>query len=257
MKPKNKIIKNEQEINTMRQGGKLLAQVLDEISLLIKPEINVWDLEDYFIKFCKENKAIPACKNYAPYDMVPFPTGLCISINDQSVHCFPTKGRVLKEGDVITVDTVIKYKDLHVDAAFAKGVGKISENKQNLIETSEKSMYNAISMIKSGQNMGVVSHAFEEIARQNGCDVLRDYAGHGIGYKMHEYPQVPCYGNSTEGPVLISGMTICTESLVCEGKPDLIATAGWETRMRDKKCFAQFEHTVLVTDSGYEVLTKL
>lgn len=257
MKPKNKIIKTEQEINTMRKGGKLLAQVLNEIYSLIEPQIDVWELEEHFINFCKNNNVEPSCKNYAPYDMIPFPTGLCISINDQSVHCFPTRGRTLLEGDIITVDTVIKYNNLHVDAAFARGVGKISENKRNLIETSEKSMYNAISKIKSGQNMGEVSHAFEKTAHLNGCDVLRDYAGHGIGYKMHEYPQVPCYGNPKDGPVLISGMTLCTESLVCEGKPDLIASAGWETRMRDKKCFAQFEHTVLVTDSGYEILTKL
>jgi len=127
------IIKSENEIEIMREAGSILAGILDQLKNLIKPDLDVWELEELFLKLCKENSVEPSCKGYESYGLSPFPTGLCTSINNQCVHCFPKKGVILKEGDIISVDTVIKHKGLHVDSAFACGVGKISDEKKRLI----------------------------------------------------------------------------------------------------------------------------
>jgi methionyl aminopeptidase len=249
-------IKTKEEISDMRKAGKLLATVLNKLKAMIKPGLDVIELEDAFLAFCSENKLISACKGYNPFGTSPFPTGLCISINSQSVHCFPKKGINLKSGDIITVDTVVKYNNIHVDSAFATGVGKITPKVQKLLDTSESALYNAIEEVSDGVKIGKLSNKLQKTANRAGFDVLRDYAGHGIGHEMHEWPQVLCYGNKNEGPKLKTGMTICIESLCCTGNPKVENINVWETKMKDNGLFAQFEHTVLVLDKGYEILTK-
>jgi methionyl aminopeptidase len=250
------LIKSPEQIQAMREGGKLLATVLLEIHSMIKPGVDVWDLETHFIEFCKNNNAIPACKNFtADGYLPPFPAGLCVSINNQSVHCFPIKGVTLKDGDIVTIDTVIKYKGMHVDASFAKGVGKISEKDEKLINASRVAQKNAEALVAPNVKVGVLAHTMQRYVQSQGFDVLRDYAGHGIGKAMHEAPEIPCYGDPSEGMALRPGMTICIEALVCEGKPDVNNVSEWETEMADGKKFLQFEHTILVTNDGYEVLT--
>lgn len=252
------LIKTPVQIQAMREGGKLLVEILVQLHSMIKPNLDVWELEIAFMDFCEKNNAEPACKNYtAEGYLPPFPTGLCVSINSQSVHCFPKKGVILNEGDTITVDTVIKYKGMHVDASFAKGVGKISEKDAKLINASRMGLKNTEALVGPNVKIGVLAHTMHRYVTSEGFDVLRDYAGHGIGTNMHEQPEVPCYGNQNEGLALRPGMTICIEALVCEGNPDVDNVSDWETEMNDGKKFLQFEHTILVTSEGYEILTPL
>ena len=252
------LIKTPEQINIMREGGKILADILLDLYNSSDIGTKALDLENKFLKLCEIHDVIPGCKGYtADGYMPPFPTGLCVSINDQSVHCYPKEGVVLRDGDLITIDTVIKHKGMFVDCSFAKGIGNINSQTQKLIETSRGALNEAEKITSAGVKIGLLSHTIQRYVEANGYNVLVDYAGHGIGERMHESPDVPCVGDPNEGAILKSGMTICIESLVCEGKPNVTEVSDWETKMSDGKRFLQFEHTILVTDNGYEILTPL
>lgn len=249
------LTKTTEEINIMRENGKILNSMLEKLSEQAKAGVNTMELEKEFIKMCKKEGARPACKGYAPFGMPPFPTGLCISINSDSVHCFPKKSKTLKEGDIVTIDTVIEKNGYYVDAARSKVIGKTKESRIKLVETAKLSVYNAIEKIRPGIKTGDLSNEIYTTVKKAGFDVLRDYAGHGIGKSMHEDPEIACYGKAGTGTTLEEGMTICVESLICEGNPELMYKSEWETSMRDGKDWVQFEHTVLVTKEGYEIIT--
>jgi methionyl aminopeptidase len=249
-------VKTAEEIEIMRKGGKILASILNEIKSKIKPGIDVWELEELFLNLCKKNDVTPGCKGYESYGLSPFPTGLCVSINEESVHCSPQKGRTLEDGDIISVDTVIEHKGFFVDSAFAAPVGNVSKEKIKLIETSRKALYEAISKVKHNVRIGKLSNTMQKVVEKEGFEVLKDYAGHGIGRSMHEPPEIACYGSKNKGPKLKEGMIICIESLVGSKSDMVLNTDEWDTKMKDGD-FCMFEHTVLVTKSGYEVLTEL
>lgn len=248
-------IKTPKEIETMRKAGKMLASILLELKKEIKPDLEVWKLEEKFLELCRKNKVTPSCKGYNRGGLPPFPTGLCVSINNQSVHCYPKKGAVLEEGDIISIDTVIDLYGLKVDSAFCYPVGKVSKEAENLLTTSKEALYNAISKVKNNVRIGALSEAMQETVEKAGFNVIKDYAGHGIGYSMHEEPEIPCYGSRNEGPKLKAGMIICIEALVCSGNDEVTNLNAWETKMADNGLFCIFEHTILVTKSGYEILT--
>jgi len=253
----NKInIKNQTEIEIMRKAGKILANMLIELEKDIKPGIDVWKLEEKFIEMCKKENVLPSCKGYDPGGFPPFPAGLCLSINSQSVHCYPKKGVILKEGDIVNIDTVIDMEGLKVDSAICVPVGNISQEAMDLIETTQRNLNNAISKVKDGIRVGVLSAEMQKTVEGAGFNVLKDYAGHGIGYSMHEDPEITCYGDKEDGPILEAGMTICIEALVCSGDDKVDNLNAWETNMHDGGLFCIFEHTILVTKDGYEVLTK-
>jgi methionyl aminopeptidase len=252
-----KLVKTQEQITIMREGGKILATMLGEIEAMINPGVAVMDLESKFIEMCNSFKVRPACKGYAPYFLTPFPTGLCVSINSQCVHSYPKKDTFVKNGDLITIDTVIEHKGLMVDSSFAKGAGDVDLNGLSLLDTSKQALYNAINLAIPGNRIGDLSNAMFKTAKAKGFDVLREFAGHGIGKSMHENPEIACYGKPNTGPELIPGLTICIEALVCEGKPVVVSVDDWETRMRDGKRFAQFEHTILITKGDPEILTSL
>ncbi len=253
----NKInIKTQDEIEIMRKAGKLLSDILNDLKLMIKPGLNIWDLEERFVAFCSEKNVSPACKNYAPKGYPPFPTGLCISINSQSVHCFPRKNTILKDGDIVNVDTVITLSGLNVDSAFCTCAGTPSSTVEKLMKTAKEALCRATNEVKEGIKIGVLSQTLQKTVEQAGFNVLRDYAGHGIGYHMHEEPEIPCFGGKHEGPKLKNGMTICIEALTCSGSARVENLNPWETKMADNGLFCIFEHTVLVTKKGYEILTE-
>ena len=249
------IIKTTEEIEKMRKGGQILASIFAELAQMVKAGMDTWEFEEKFLELCKKNNAKPACKGYAPWGFPPFPTGLCLGINEQAVHCFPKKGRKLKEGDVLTFDADLEYKGMYVDHAITIGIGKISEERQKLLKTTKKSLDETVKLVKPGVKTGVLSSSIQKIAEGAGFSVVRQYAGHGIGKFMHELPEIPCFGEKNEGEVLKSGMTLAIEPLVCENDYDLIHDGYWHTQTADGGDFAQFEHTVLVTDTGYEILT--
>lgn len=249
-------IKTSKEIETMRKAGKILANILFELKKEVKPGLDVWKLEEKFLQLCKQNNVTPSCKGYGKWGQPPFPTGLCVSINSQSVHCFPKKGVILKNGDIISVDTVIDLNGLKADSAFCIPVGKVSDGAEKLIKITEEALYNSISKVRNKVKVGVISEEMQNTVERAGFNVLKDYAGHGIGYSMHEEPEIACYGNKNDGPELKAGMIICIEALVCAGKDKVKNLNEWETEMADSKLFCIFEHTVLVTKDGYEILTK-
>lgn len=249
-------IKTKQQLDTMREGGKILAHILDVLKRNSIVGTDVWDLEELFLGMCQKYKVEASCKGYAPNGFPPYPTGLCLSINDESVHCYPIKGTRLNNNDLVTIDTVIKHKDMHVDSAISFGVGYLDKEKYRLLTNTEYILHEALLKIKPGVKIGLLSNTMGNLAKEAGYTVLQDYAGHGIGKKMHENPQIPCYGRRDEGPSLDAGMTLAVESLICEGNPELEHTAFWLTRTADGKNFCQAEHTVAVTAKGCELLTK-
>ncbi len=249
------LIKTKEEILFMKKLGKTLSFFFDELEKIIIPGIDSYELEKKFLELCNKEKVIPSCKGYYEGLLPPFPTGLCLSINQQSVHCFPRKGVILKDGDIVNIDTVISSNGLHVDSAHCYPVGKVPTSKLKLLETSKNALNSAISKVSNNTKIGQISHTIQKTVEKEGFNVLKDYEGHGIGYSMHEYPEIPCFGSKHDGPKLKEGMTICIESLICEGDDRVINTSEWETEMADGKCFCIFEHTVLVTKDGYEILT--
>ncbi len=252
------LIKTPEQIELMREGGKILSAILSELAENIKEGLDVWDLEVLFLQLCVKNNVRPACKGYTSDNrMPPYPTGLCTYINTQSVHCYPIKNTILKSGDILTIDTVIEYKNMYLDASFAKAIGKVDAQGQKLIDVSKNALLKSEARVADGVRIGVISNTMMNYVQSNGFDVLRDYAGHGIGTHMHEEPEVACFGYPNQGVTLKTGMTICIEALVCEGNPRVDNVSEWETKMHDNKRFLQFEHTVLVTPTGFEVLTPL
>jgi len=249
-------VKTKEEISSMRKGGAILASMLKELEKMAKPGLDVWELEKRFIAMCKAAKVTPACKNYSMSGFPPFPTGLCVSLNDQAVHCFPEKGKLLKPGDLLTIDTVIMYEGFYLDSAVSFGIGKLTNEKQKLLDTSKKALYESIKVIRPGIRIGNISHTMQNIVEKEGYSVLRQYAGHGIGKHMHELPEIPCYGNPEYGPTVLEGMTLAIEPLVCQKSYVLDHNNFWETKTVDGGNFVQVEHTVLVTKKGHEILTK-
>lgn len=247
-----------EKINAMRVGGKMLRDMLLELKGMIKPGLDVYQLETRFIEMCNEKQVEPSCKGYKVAGLPPFPTGLCIGINSESVHCYPKRGQLLQTGDIITVDTVIKYNGYHVDSAFTSGVGTISKEDERFIETVKLASANAIKEAIAGNHIGDIGYAMESIMHIAGFDVLYDFVGHGIGEKMHQAPDIPCFGDRGHGQKLVEGMTIAIEALCCQGNGEVeyVKANDWQTRMADGKKFAIFEHTVLVTKDGPEILTK-
>ena len=252
-------IKTAEQIKTMQEGGRILAEILAQLRAMLKIGLEVMTLEDKFIELCKINKVIPGCKGYRAAFLPPFNYGLCISINDEAVHCYPKDGTLLRSGDTIAIDTVIKHKGLFVDSAFTEGIGDISVYDRKFIETAKYAHNNALKQAKVGNKIGAISNQMESIMQLAGFNVLYDFVGHGIGKQMHEEPEIPCFGNRNIGPEIKEGMTLAIEALVCQGDSEINfpIRGDWETRMADGKKFAIFEHTVAVTKSEPIILTKI
>ena len=238
----------------MAEGGKILADILTQLKKMVEPGLDLWSLEEAFLAFCHENKVLPSCLNYNPAGNNPFPTGLCVSVNTQAVHCFPKKGRVLSKEDIVSVDTVINYKDLNIDAAFCVALNQNSKLKK-FESTAKFAVEQAIKVIEPGARVGDISYEIESVAKENGFNVLQDYAGHGIGKDMHEAPDICCYGKRGTGIKLEEGMALCIEALLCTDNPRVYHKTMWETEMNDGGFFTMYEDTVMVTKNGHEVLT--
>jgi methionyl aminopeptidase len=242
----------------MQDGGKILADILADLKSRLKIGTEVMSLENRFIELCKINNVIPGCKGYRAAFFPPFKFGLCLSINDESVHCYPKDDVYLRSGDLIAIDTVIKHKGLFVDSAFTEGIGDISVIDRKFLETAKYAHNSAVSKAIAGNHIGAIGHQMESIMNLSGFNVLYDFVGHGIGENMHEEPDVPCFGEVNNGPILKEGMTIAIEALVCQGDPEISypIRGDWETKMADGKKFAIFEHTIAITKDAPIILTK-
>lgn len=243
-------IKSKEEIELMRKAGYLVSLTHQYLKPLIKPGITTKELDLRAEKFIKEHDGIPTCKGYEG-----FPATLCVSVNDEVVHGIPGK-RKLRNGDIVTIDMVIGYHGYQGDAAWTYAVGDISEDKKYLMEHTEKALYEGIKQVKPGNHIGDISHAIEVYATKYNLGVVKELVGHGIGTEMHEDPDVPNYGKAGTGPKLKPGMVICIEPMLNLGSASVgILDDDWTIVTENGSSSAHYEHTVLVTEDGYEILT--
>ena len=243
-------IKSKHEIELMKEAGMMVSKTHKYLQKYIKPGITTKDLDELAEEYIRSMGGIPTCKGYEG-----FPTALCTSINDEVVHGIPSN-RQLKNGDIITIDMVIGYKGYQGDAAWTYAVGSISDEKKYLMEHTEKALYEGIKQVKPGAHIGDISNAIEKYATKHKLGVVKELVGHGIGTEMHEDPDVPNYGRPGHGPRLKEGMVICIEPMLNLGTADIeILEDNWTIVTRDEKPSAHYEHTVLVTKDGYEILT--
>ena len=243
-------IKSKEEIELMRKAGYLVSLTHQYLKPLIKPGITTKELDLRAEKFIKEHDGIPTCKGYEGFSAT-----LCVSVNDEVVHGIPGK-RKLRNGDIVTIDMVIGYHGYQGDAAWTYAVGDISEDKKYLMEHTEKALYEGIKQVKPGNHIGDISHAVETYATKYNLGVVKELVGHGIGTEMHEDPDVPNYGKAGTGPKLKPGMVICIEPMLNLGSAAVgILDDDWTIVTEDGSSSAHYEHTVLVTEDGYEILT--
>lgn len=255
-------IKSDKDIQNLKAAGKILAAVLLEVERSIKPGVKTFELDKIAEDLIKKNRAEPSFKNYkSTPDGIPFPTTLCTSINEEVVHA-PASNRVLETGDIIGVDIGLKYaidgRDYYVDMARTIPVGKISQQAKKLINVTRTSLKLGIQRIKPGNTVVDIGRAIQEFVESQGFSVVRILTGHGVGYKVHEEPQIPNYVSSrAKNVALKKGMVLAIEPMVNVGSSDVMTlNDGWTIATADGSLSAHFEHTVAVTEKGYEILTQ-
>lgn len=247
------LIKTELEIEKMQAAGSLNDLVLKEVRALIKPGVATRDLDAAAEEIIRDHGGTPTFKGYpGPY---PYPATLTISINEEMVHGIPS-GRVLKEGDIVSVDCGTTLNGFIGDSAFTVGVGEISGERQHLIDVTRESLYQGIKQMIPGKHIGDVGAAIQSYVEGEGYHVPRQYTGHGVGREMHEPPQVPNFGVPGQGMTLLEGMTIAIEPMVLVGTPQTKVLADqWTVISADHSLTAHYEHTVAVTANGPLILT--
>lgn len=253
MKENNQItIKNKTKIEKMKKAGHIAALVLDTIQKEIRTGMSTKQIDQLAEKIILNNKATCSFKGFGG-----FPAATCVSINDEVVHGIP-KNRIIKEGDLVGIDVGVYYLGYHADTAITIGVGKISSENQKLLEVTKKSLQNGIALIKPGIHLGDVQAEIQKTIESAGFGVIRDLTGHGIGTELQEAPSIPNFGKSGTGLVLKEGMTIAIEPMVSIGDYHVrIKADGWTVVTADGSNSAHFEHSIAVTSTGAEVLTKL
>lgn len=246
--------KTEAEIQAMRDGGKILAQIFEDLKKRVVPGVSELELDAWVDAEIKKRGAIATYKT----SEVNFPAAICISTNDQIVHSIPTD-YVLQEGDVVGFDLVITYKGMKTDSAFTMVVGdKANGAQKHLLQATQQSLYAGIDAIKGPVRTGDISAAIEKVLKEAKVGIIRELVGHGIGHEMHEAPEVPNYGKKGRGVLLSPGDTIAIEPMATLGGEKIqVDGDGWTITTWDGSLAAHFEHTVLVTENGAEILTSL
>lgn len=249
--------KSDRDIAKMRRAGKIVADTLKLMREMIKPGIDTLTLDKAAEQLVLRAGAKPAFKNYRiPWVSVPFPGTLCVSINHEVVHGIPTKERILEEGDIVSIDTGASIEGFYGDAACTYAVGSISESRQRLLDITLKSLHKGMEAVRPGSTIGDIGNAVESLVTPAGYGLVRDYAGHGIGRKLHEAPQVPNYGEAGTGVTLKPRMTFCIEPMVMSGAEEVRTLSDqWTVVTADGSDAAHFENSLLVTEDGVEILT--
>jgi len=249
------IIKNQEGINLMREGGMIGAKVLKEIIHMIKPGVTTDDLNQKAEEFLRKNNAEPAFKGFAPFNERKYPASLCTSINEEVVHGIPS-ARQLKSGDIIGLDLGVYYKGYYTDMAQTCSVGKVDSKIQKLIQITRESLLKATSFLKEGIRLGDLGYLIQQIIENNNFSVIRDCVGHGVGESIHEDPSIPNYGNPKTGIVLKKGMTLAIEPMTALGRSEVyVKKDGWAIATIDGSYSAHFEQTVVIEKNNCQVLT--
>ncbi len=245
------VIKSDSELNLMREAGRIVAETHRLMKQAVAPGMTTAELDRIAEEYIRSQGAVPSFKGYNG-----FPSSICASVNEELVHGFPGP-RKLVEGDIISIDIGAQYKGYHGDSAWTYGVGRISEEAQRLLDVTEASLYAGLEIIRPDVRLFTVSHRIQKVIEEAGFSVVREYVGHGVGADLHEEPQIPNYGVPDRGPRLKPGMTLAIEPMVNVGERYVRTLSdNWTVVTVDGSLCAHFEHTIAVTEEGYEILTR-
>jgi len=243
-------LKSQIEIETMREAGRIVGLAHEAVAKAIRPGVTTLELNAIAEKVIRDHGAIPSFLGYGG-----FPASICASINDVLVHGIPNHTR-LKDGDIISIDIGAVYKGYHGDSAWTHAVGEISDEAKNLMKVTRESLFIGLQQAKPGNRLGDICHAIGEYVESHGYSVPVDYTGHGIGTELHEEPAIPNYGRAGRGVLLKEGMTLAIEPMVHAGKPQTrVLQDDWTVVSKDGSLAAHYEHTIVITSTGYEILT--
>ena len=250
------IIKTPKEIEIIRQGGKRLAAVLIKVAKKVAPGVSTYELDEYAYNIITKDGDVPAFLHYKPEGAsIAFPASICISVNNEIVHGIPSKARILKDGDIVSLDLGIKHKGLFTDHAVTVKVGKINKVSQELIDNTREALMVGIAAARGGNTVGDIGFAIEKFVGHR-YGIVRELSGHGVGIKIHEDPYIPNYGKKGKGQKLIPGMIIAIEPMLNIGKASIISMDdGYTIKTADGSRSAHFEHTILITEGEAEILT--
>ena len=246
-------IKSEREIKLMREAGKILAQVHEELGKAIEPGMSTLDIDRLGERLIRSFGCIPSFKDYNGY-----PASICVSVNDEVVHGIPNKHHILRDGDIVSLDAGVIWNGYHSDAARTYGVGEISPEAAKLIEVTRQSFFEGIKFAKAGNHLNDISAAVQKYAESFGYGVVRDLVGHGIGTHLHEDPEVPNFAQKRKGIRLEAGMTLAVEPMITAGRYDVVwMDDDWTVVTDDGSLAAHYENTILITDGEPEILSLL
>ncbi|MGB4661712.1 MAG: type I methionyl aminopeptidase [Mobilitalea sp.] len=246
-------IKSEKEIELMRESGRILANVLEELEAFVRPGISTLDIDKKNRELIKQYNCIPSFLDYNGY-----PASVCVSVNEEVVHGIPSKDRILKDGDIVSLDNGVIYQGFHSDAARTVAVGEISKEAQKLIDVTKQSFYEGIKFAKEGNHLYEISEAIQSYVESFGYSVVRDLVGHGIGRNLHEEPQIPNFRQRRRGPKLEAGMTLAIEPMINAGRYDVYwLDDDWTVVTDDGSLSAHYENTIHITNGEPEIFTLL
>ena len=244
-------VKSAEEIELMRHAGKILAMVHQELAKVIKHGMSTLDIDRLGEEMIRSYGCEPSFKNYCGY-----PASICVSVNEEVVHGIPTDKRIIKEGDIVSLDAGVIYKKYHSDAARTIGVGEISKEAELLIERTRQSFFEGMKMAVAGRHLHDISRAIGDYAESFGYGVVRDLCGHGIGSHLHEEPEIPNFRQWKRGPRLCPGMTLAVEPMINIGTPDVLwMDDEWTVITEDRSLSAHYENTILITEGKPEILS--
>ena len=244
-------IKSEREIELMREAGRILAKVHEELGRTLVPGMSTKELDRMCEDMIRSHGCVPSFLNYQG-----FPASVCISINDEVVHGIPDKHRYLEEGDIVSLDTGVIWKGYQSDAARTHMIGEVSGEARKLVEVTQQSFFEGIKYAKAGNHLNDISKAIQEYAESLGFGVVRDLVGHGIGTEMHEAPEIPNFAQRRKGIRLAAGMTLAIEPMITAGRYDVVwEDDGWTVVTEDGSLASHYENTILITDGDPEILS--
>lgn len=244
-------LRSDEEIETIKKAGKIVAAVLEKLKKRVKPGIDTKELDKIARDEILKRNGYPAFKGYRG-----FPGNICASINEVVVHGIPSN-RVLRDGDIISLDVGVRFRDYYADAALTVGVGHISQSAEKLLEVTHRALYEGIKEAVPGKRLSDISSRIQAVAESGGFSIVRAFVGHGIGNKIHEEPEIPNFGKPGVGPRLESGMILAIEPMVNLGTHEVeILEDGWTAVTKDRRLSAHFEHTIAIRPDGPEILTK-
>ncbi len=244
-------IKSAREIQLMREAGKILCEVHNQLEDFVKPGISTLEIDQYGEKLIRKYNCIPSFLNYEGY-----PASICVSVNDEVVHGIPTKERILKDGDIVSLDAGVIYEGYHSDAARTHLIGNCSIEAQRLVEVTKQCFFEGIKYAKEGNRLFDISNAIADYAESYGFGIVQDLVGHGVGRKLHEDPQIPNYRQSRRGMRLKAGMTLAIEPMINAGGYEVVwLDDDWTVVTQDGSLSAHYENTVLITEGEPEILS--